>query len=91
MAGHIQDRWYKTEVGPDGKTSKVKTERYGSGMRYRSRYVGPDGTEKSRSFPDRQKRLAEQWLTQTEADMAAGSTSTRARHGSRSSNTPRTG
>ena len=39
MAGHIQDRWYKTEVGPDGKTSRVKTERYGSGMRYRARYV----------------------------------------------------
>lgn len=51
MAGHIQDRWYKTEVGSDGKTIKVKTERYGSGMRYRARYVGPDGTEKSKSFP----------------------------------------
>jgi hypothetical protein len=72
VAGHIQDRWYKTEVGPDGKTSKVKTERYGSGVRYRAWYVGPDGTEKSKSFPDRQQRLAEQWLTQTEADKARG-------------------
>lgn len=72
MAGHIQDRWYKTEVGADGKTRKVKTERYGSGMRYRARYVGPDGTEKSKSFPDRQKRLADQWLAHTEADMARG-------------------
>lgn len=72
MAGHIQDRWYKEEKGPDGKSCKVRTERYGTGMRYRARYVGPDGTEKSKSFPDRQKRLAEQWLSQTEADMARG-------------------
>ncbi|MGW0875833.1 tyrosine-type recombinase/integrase [Streptomyces sp. NPDC002740] len=72
MAGHIQDRWYKSEVGPDGKARRVKSERYGSGARYRARYVGPDGTEKSKSFPDRQKRLADQWLAHTEADMARG-------------------
>ncbi|MFE1295772.1 tyrosine-type recombinase/integrase [Streptomyces sp. NPDC058731] len=72
MAGHIQDRWYKTEPGPTGKVVKVKTERYGVGLRYRARYIGPDGTEKSKSFPDRQKRLAEQWLSQIEADMARG-------------------
>ncbi|RRR80390.1 tyrosine-type recombinase/integrase [Streptomyces sp. RP5T] len=72
MAGHIQDRWYKTEVGPDGKARRVKSDRYGSGARYRARYVGPDGTEKSKSFPDRQKRLADQWLAHTEADMARG-------------------
>lgn len=72
MAGHIQDRWYKTKVGPDGKTRKMKTDRYGSGARYRARYVGPDGTEKSKSFPDRQKRLADQWLAHIEADMARG-------------------
>lgn len=72
MAGHIQDRWYKTEVGPDGKNHRLKSDRYGTGMRYRARYVGPDGTEKSRSFPDKQKRLAERWLTETAADMARG-------------------
>lgn len=72
MAGHIQDRWYRTETAPDGKTVRVKTDRHGSGLRYRARYVGPDGTEKSKSFPDRQKRLADQWLTQIEADMARG-------------------
>ncbi|MGW3430605.1 tyrosine-type recombinase/integrase [Streptomyces melanosporofaciens] len=72
MAGHIQDRWYKTESGPDGKPVKVKTERYGTGMRYRARYVGPDGTEKSKSFPDRQKRRAEEWLAETAADMSRG-------------------
>ncbi|CAG7626165.1 tyrosine-type recombinase/integrase [Actinacidiphila bryophytorum] len=72
MAGHIQDRWYKTEKGPDGKPVKVKSDRYGLGLRYRARYVGPDGTEKSKSFPDRQKRAAEAWLTNLEADMSRG-------------------
>ncbi|MFH9767517.1 tyrosine-type recombinase/integrase [Streptomyces microflavus] len=72
MAGHIQDRWYKTETGPAGKPRRVKSDRYGSGLRYRARYIGPDGTEKSKSFPDKQKRLAEAWLTQLAADMARG-------------------
>ncbi|MFJ9945897.1 tyrosine-type recombinase/integrase [Streptomyces erythrochromogenes] len=72
MAGHIQDRWHKTEPGPAGRNIRVKTERYGSGLRYRARYIGPDGTEKSKSFPDRQKRLAEQWLAHIEADMSRG-------------------
>jgi integrase len=72
MAGHIQDRWYKTEPGPDGKPVKVKADRYGSGLRYRARYIGPDGTEKSKSFPDRKKREAELWLLHIEADMARG-------------------
>ncbi|MGW4780340.1 tyrosine-type recombinase/integrase [Streptomyces filamentosus] len=72
MAGHIQDRWFKTETGPDGKPRRVKSERHGTGLRYRARYVGPDGTEKSKSFPDRQKRLADQWLAQVEADMSRG-------------------
>jgi hypothetical protein len=72
MAGHIQDRWFKTETGADGKTVRVKTDRHGTGMRYRARYVGPDGTEKSKSFPDGQKRIAEKWLSGIEADMSRG-------------------
>ncbi|GAP50839.1 tyrosine-type recombinase/integrase [Streptomyces azureus] len=74
MAGHIQDRWYKTKTktDTDGKTVRVKTDRHGSGMRYRARYIGPDGTEKSKSFPDGQKRIAEKWLSQIEADMSRG-------------------
>ncbi len=72
MAGHIQDRWYRAEIGPDEKSRKVKTERYGIGLRYRARYIGPDGTEKSQSFPDKQKRLVDQWLTNIEADMVRG-------------------
>ena len=72
MAGHIQDRWYKTEKGPDGKEIRVRTARYGTGMRYRARYVAPDGQERSKSFPDRQRRQAEDWLTRIEADMSRG-------------------
>lgn len=72
MAGHIQDHWYKTEPGPDGKPVRVKTDRHGSGLRYRARYIGPDGTERSKSFPDKQKRKAETWLNKTAADMDSG-------------------
>ncbi|MER5921033.1 tyrosine-type recombinase/integrase [Streptomyces mirabilis] len=72
MAGHIQDRWYKTETGPGGTPHKVKTDRHGAGLRYRARYVAPDGTEKSKSFPDRKKREAERWLANIEADMSRG-------------------
>ncbi|WP_030753625.1 tyrosine-type recombinase/integrase [Streptomyces sp. NRRL F-5135] len=72
MAGHIQDRWYKNETGPDGKPIRVRTDRYGTGMRYRARYIGPDGTEKSKSFADKQKRLAEDWLNRIEVDMSSG-------------------
>ncbi|RAS25435.1 site-specific recombinase XerD [Streptomyces avidinii] len=72
MAGHIQDRWFKTETTPDGKTTRAKTDRHGLGLRYRARYVGPDGTEKSKSFPDRQKRLAENWLANVASDMSRG-------------------
>ncbi|MGW1973741.1 tyrosine-type recombinase/integrase, partial [Streptomyces tubercidicus] len=72
MAGHIQDRWYRTETGPDGKIRKVKSDRHGTGLRYRARYVGPDGSEKSKSFPDGKKRLAEKWLSAIETDMTRG-------------------
>ncbi|MFJ2796417.1 tyrosine-type recombinase/integrase [Streptomyces sp. NPDC087290] len=72
MAGHVQDRWYKTETDANGKERRVKSDRYGTGMRYRARYVGPDGSEKSKSFPDGKKRLAEKWLSKTETDMDSG-------------------
>jgi integrase len=72
MPGHVQDRWFKTETGPDGRERKVKTDRYGKGLRYRARYLMPDGTERNLSFPDRQKRKAEAWLSQIEADLSRG-------------------
>ncbi|MFD7294777.1 tyrosine-type recombinase/integrase [Streptomyces sp. NPDC059897] len=72
MAGHIQDRWFKTETTAEGKSVRERSDRYGTGLRYRARYVGPDGTEKSKSFPDGQKRRAEKWLDKTKADMDNG-------------------
>ncbi|MEU6825596.1 site-specific integrase [Streptomyces atriruber] len=73
MAGYVQDRWYKEVQASDGKTVRVRTDRYGIGLRYRARYFGPDGSEKSQSFPDRQKGRADKWLTRIEGDMDAGS------------------
>ncbi|MCX5267517.1 site-specific integrase [Streptomyces sp. NBC_00199] len=72
MAGHIQDRWFKTETNAGGKTVRVKSDRHGCGLRYRARYIGPDGAEKSKSFPDGKKRLAEKWLSAIETDMTRG-------------------
>jgi integrase len=72
MAGHVEDRWYKNEKQADGTVKRVKTDRYGTGMRYRARYVGPDGREQSKSFPDKQKRRAESWLNKIQADMETG-------------------
>ncbi|GAA2562126.1 hypothetical protein GCM10010435_37620 [Winogradskya consettensis] len=70
--GHIEDRWYKTIKGPDGKPKRVKHEQYGVGLRYRARYIGPDGRELKKSFPDRQKRAAEDFLLSVESDMRRG-------------------
>ncbi|MEU8730774.1 site-specific integrase [Streptomyces tendae] len=72
MAGHIQDRWFRTETNSGGKSVRVKSDRHGTGLRYRARYIGPDGTEKSKSFPDGKKRLAEKWLSAIETDMTRG-------------------
>jgi integrase len=72
MAGHIQDRWFRTETSTNGKPHRVQTDRHGTGMRYRARYIGPDGTEKSKSFSNGQKRLAEKWLAEIEADISRG-------------------
>lgn len=71
MAGHIQDRWYRTDrAGREGSQGQDGAVR--NGVPLPGPYIGPDGTEKSKSFPDRQKRLADQWLAHTEADMARG-------------------
>lgn len=72
MAGHIFDRWYKTEPDAAGKPRRVKTDRHGTGLRYQARYLAPDGQRKSKSFADGQKRLAEQWLSGVQADVARG-------------------
>ena len=71
--GHVQDRWWK-EIGTDerGKPRRVKTPDFGKGMRYRVRYLDPNGAERSKSFPDRQKGAADAFLDEIENDKNKG-------------------
>lgn len=79
--GHIQDRWYRPKRDPNtgetvlntkGKAVLEKTEQHGQGLRYRVRYLDPDGEERSRSFPDKQKKRAEDFLIGVESDKRDG-------------------
>lgn len=70
--GHIEDRWWRDVVDETGKASKVKTEHHGHGSRYRVRFIDPEGRERSKSFPDRQKKAAEDFLVRTEGDKRQG-------------------
>ena len=41
-------------------------------LRYRVRYINPDGDERSKSFPDRQKGRADDFLIEVESDKREG-------------------
>ncbi len=80
--GHIQDRWYKPKADPatgntmlnqQGKPVLERTDLYGKGLRYKVRYLDPSGKEKSKSFPDKQKKRAEDFLHQVEDEKNRGS------------------
>lgn len=62
-----------TVEGPDGKPIRVKTELYGKGLRYRARYIDPAGRERKKSFPDRAKKRADDFLVSMESDKLRGS------------------
>jgi integrase len=71
--GHVQDRWWKEVRDPDTQQVKrVKTPLHGRGMRYKVRYIDPEGNEKSKSFPDRAKRQADDFLISVESDKREG-------------------
>jgi integrase len=71
--GHVQDRWYKTVKDSDtGKPVRIKTDLYGTGMRYKVRYLDPDGNEKSRMYPDKRKRQADDFLLEVESSKREG-------------------
>ncbi len=71
--GHVQDRWYKTVKDPDsGKPARIKTNLHGTGMRYKVRYLDPDGNEKSRMYPDKCKRQADDFLLEMESSKREG-------------------
>ncbi|GAB2990113.1 hypothetical protein GCM10027184_49550 [Saccharothrix stipae] len=71
--GHVQDRWWKEERDPvTQQVTRVKTSSYGKGLRYKVRYLDPQGNEKSKSFPDRQKKRADDFLLAVESDKREG-------------------
>lgn len=71
--GHVQDRWWKDVRDPATKEVKrVKTSLHGQGLRYRVRYLDPEGNEKSKSFPDRAKKAAEDFLRDVESAKHSG-------------------
>jgi integrase len=63
---HVEDRWFKAVGG-----AKVKTARHGTGLRWRARYLDPDGAERNRSFAT--KVAAERFLTEVEHSKISGS------------------
>jgi integrase len=69
---HIEDRWYKTVTDPDGRKRQEPKLGCGNGKRYRVRYIGPDGKEKSESFPDKKKREAQAFLATVQVDILKG-------------------
>jgi integrase len=70
---HIEDRWYHTITGPNGRKRQGSAKPgCGKGMRYRVRYIGPDGRERSESFPDGKKREAQDFLNRIQTDIRAG-------------------
>jgi len=80
MAGHIEDRWYRDKIGPDGKlvlnargkSVQERTELYGKGLRYRVRYYNDEGRERSKSFPDKKLGKAEDFLVSVQHDVLSG-------------------
>jgi integrase len=71
--GHVQDRWYKKVVdSATKKVSRVRTGQFGKGMRYKVRYIDPDGVEKSQMYPDKCKKQADDFLLGVESDKREG-------------------
>lgn len=71
--GHVQDRWFRTVRDElTGKPRRERTDLHGTGLRYKVRYVDPEGRERSKSFPDRRKKAAEDFLGEMESGVRAG-------------------
>jgi integrase len=71
---HVEDRWFRHVPDPENPKKKkhIPTERNGVGSRYRVRWLGPDGQERSRAFPDGQLKAAQAWKAQQEVDLVRG-------------------
>jgi integrase len=72
--GHIQDRWYKEVPDPERTPKKIRvpTVLHGKGMRYKVRYIDPDGQERSKSYPDKKLKDARAFLAKVETDKLTG-------------------
>ena len=72
--GHIQDRWYKEIPDPAnaGKVIRVQAALHGKGLRYKVRYIDPDGQERSKSYPDKKLKDARAFLAKVETDKLTG-------------------
>jgi hypothetical protein len=62
----VEDRWMKT-IRVDGSLRTVPSASDGEGMRWRARYVGPDGREHSKRFA--RKADAQAWLDKTTTEV----------------------
>lgn len=62
---HVEDRWEKVVDG-----IRTRTDRHGSGNRWRARYIDVEGRERSKTFG--RKGDAERFLVATEADLLRG-------------------
>lgn len=80
MKGHVQDRWYRQKKDADGnlvstksgRPVREKTELYGTGMRYKVHYYDESGKERNKSFPDKEKEKAYNFLTSMQHDVLTG-------------------
>ncbi|MBB4907260.1 tyrosine-type recombinase/integrase [Actinophytocola algeriensis] len=54
------------------KVTREKTGVYGVGDRYKVRYVDHSGRERSKTFPDRQKKQADDYLREVEGELRRG-------------------
>jgi integrase len=72
--GHIQDRWYKEIPDPKNpsKTIRVPAALHGKGLRYKVRYIDPDGHERSKSYPDKRLKEARAFMAKVETDKLTG-------------------
>jgi integrase len=68
---HVEDRWYRTVKDADGTKRRERSERHGTGLRWRARYDDPDGRGRNRSFATRV--MAEKFITEVEHSKLAGS------------------
>jgi integrase len=67
----VEDRWHKTIRDEHGNETKVRSAKYGRGLRWQARWVDDAGREQSKSFDAKGK--AKQWLdTEVTAKVATG-------------------